>query len=164
MSVQVDMSNYKPVSAFKPRAKITGHWWKVRLIPLVVLLLSGGLLSVAAYLTPNADGHGTHKDLGLPSCGFLATTSLPCVSCGYTTSFSMAADGDIWGSMLNQPAGAILALLTATAAMISAYALVVGLSLVPLARWAFQPCFVIGLVVFMIVAWMYKIMIMNGAG
>ncbi len=164
MSAQVEVSNYKPVSVFRPKAKITGRRWKLRLISSIVLLLSGGLLSVAAYLTPNAAGHGTHKDLGLPPCGFLATTSLPCVSCGYTTSFSMAADGDIWGSLVNQPAGAILALLTATVTVISAYALVVGVSLMPLARWAFQPRFVIGLVVFMIVAWIYKIMIMIGAG
>ena len=132
------------------------------MIPLAVFVLSVGLLSVAAYLTPDRHGHGTHRQLGLPSCGFLLTTGIPCVSCGYTTSFALASDGQVWQSAVNQPAGAVLALLTAMAALISAYALVVGVSLAPLLLWVCRPRIIIGLVGFMLAAWIYKIVMVTG--
>ena len=43
---------------------------------LVVLLAP--LLVVAAWLEPTASGVGTHEQLGMSRCGFLASTGLPC--------------------------------------------------------------------------------------
>ncbi len=51
-----------------------------------VLLISGFLL--AAFLKPHPSGVGTHQQLGLPPCYFLALSGLPCPACGMTTCFS----------------------------------------------------------------------------
>lgn len=54
---------------------------------------------VATRLDPyNSPGkprsHGTHRQLGLPSCHILSTLGFPCPSCGMTTSISLLAHGD----------------------------------------------------------------------
>jgi len=49
---------------------------------------NAGVLAVARWLTPDASGVGTHVQLGLPPCGFLAATGVPCPSCGLTTAFA----------------------------------------------------------------------------
>jgi len=162
MPGEVEAIQFKPTAVLAPKIRITGHWWKVRLVPLMIFVLSVGLLGVAAYLDPDSRGHGTHEGLGLPACGFLMTTGIPCVSCGYTTSFALASDGRLWQSIVNQPGGALLALLTAMAALISAYTFVAGVSMMPVIQWMCRPRFVISLVGFMLVAWIYKIVVMTG--
>jgi hypothetical protein len=57
-------------------------------------ILGGVALSVLALsraLTPDARGFGTHGQLGLPPCGFLFLTGLPCPACGLTTCFAHMA-------------------------------------------------------------------------
>ncbi|MEM9069115.1 MAG: DUF2752 domain-containing protein [Myxococcota bacterium] len=56
-------------------------WFFLFAVPLAVMI-------TAASLTPNPVGHGTHTQLGLPPCGFLVVTGLPCPGCGLTTSFT----------------------------------------------------------------------------
>ena len=46
-------------------------------------------------LTPDPSGVGTHVQLGLPRCGFLAITGLPCPACGLTTAFAHMARGEV---------------------------------------------------------------------
>jgi hypothetical protein len=46
------------------------------------------VLAIARHLVPAASGVGTHVQLGLPPCGFLTATGLPCPSCGLTTAFA----------------------------------------------------------------------------
>jgi hypothetical protein len=53
------------------------------------------VLGAARALTPDPSGVGTHLQLGLPRCGFLAWTGLPCPACGLTTSFAHMAHGEI---------------------------------------------------------------------
>lgn len=53
------------------------------------------LLGIARALTPDPSGIGTHLQLGLPRCGFLWLTGLPCPACGLTTAFAHMARGEI---------------------------------------------------------------------
>ncbi len=71
------------------------------------------ILTVAAGLSPSGEGHGTHEQLGMDPCGFLATTGYPCATCGMTTSWAHAADGHYVTSFLTQPFGLVLVLITA---------------------------------------------------
>jgi hypothetical protein len=87
-----------------------------RLDPLAragALAIAGGclvVLLIATRLTPSPTGLGTHaQEMGLPACNFLATTGLPCPSCGMTTSFAWFVRGNLAASLYVQPAGTLLA-------------------------------------------------------
>jgi hypothetical protein len=102
-------------------------------VPTVERLLAGGvsagcfaLLGVAASLTPESAGHGTHQQLGLPPCGWLLATGYPCPTCGMTTAFAASAEGDLLGAMMTQPIGASLAVATAVAFWIALHIAVFG--------------------------------------
>ena len=81
---------------------------------LLAALIGGCCLSVllvATQLTPRPDGLGTHRALGLPECGFLVRTGLPCPACGMTTSFAWFVRGNLAASLYVQPMGTALAVL-----------------------------------------------------
>lgn len=84
--------------------------WRVRLAGLAVSLACLSVLLVAWGLTPDPAGHGTHGQLGMPVCGWLVAFGRPCGTCGMTTAFACAADGDVVGAARAQPLGAVLAL------------------------------------------------------
>jgi len=111
----------------------------VRLLPLLLLIAASSVLGVAMELQADPAGLATHEQLGLPLCGVLVATGLPCPTCGMTTAFTHAAHGNLIASFLTQPAGMLLALLTAAAAMTALWSLVVGMPLGPLTRWAWRP-------------------------
>src|SRR6185503_8103051 len=67
-----------------------------RLIAAVVMLGCGTVLGVAAWLTPSPTGIGTHQQLHMPQCGWIAIADLPCPTCGMTTAFAHAAHGHLW--------------------------------------------------------------------
>ena len=87
-----------------------GNGWSLRLVSLGIALACASPLVLAAMLTPSAEGMGTHKQMGLPECGFVTATGLPCATCGCTTAFAHAADGSLLTSLATQPFGAMLAL------------------------------------------------------
>ncbi len=67
------------------------------------------VLVVASRLEPDARGYGTHEQIGLRPCAYLATTGRFCPSCGMTTSFAWfvrAEPARSWGA---NPAGSLLA-------------------------------------------------------
>jgi hypothetical protein len=128
-----------------------------RLVAGLVLAGSLGLLIVAALLQPDPAGMGTHEQMGLPACGFKTATSLPCVSCGMTTSFAHAANGQLLTAFSVQPLGALLALITATLVWISALAMAMGQSLAPLGRALGQPRTVVVLLSLAGLAWAYTL-------
>lgn len=86
-----------------------------RIIALVVAIGAAALLGVSAWLSPSADGIGTHTQLGLASCQWAEDLSIPCPTCGMTTTFAMAADGQLLRAGQNQPFGLILVMLTVVA-------------------------------------------------
>ena len=137
--------------------------WADRVPALVIFLVAAGVLAVAMLLTPNTrDGVGTHKALGLPACGLYETTGIPCATCGMTTSFSLAAHGHLIDAFINQPAGALMALLTAMAAVLSGYALLTGMSLTPIGAALWRPKVIAAGIGVLLIAWVYKIVVLTG--
>ena len=133
-----------------------------RLAAAFIALLTGGVLLTAWLLTPDTSGSGTHTQLGLPKCNWIVLMDMPCPTCGFTTSFTHAAHGDFVESFLTQPAGALLAIVTAVFFLGSVVVLLTGAPLGGLlvrywtVRWTWT---VIGLI---LVAWAYKILRFKG--
>ncbi len=80
-----------------------------RVAGAALALAALGVLGIAAWLSPAAAGVGTHTQLGLAPCGFLAATGLPCATCGMTTATSLAAHGRLLSAAATQPAGLLFA-------------------------------------------------------
>jgi hypothetical protein len=89
------------------------------------LLLGGTLLAALAvtvlglWIQPDPRGFGTHEQLGMAPCQFLAWTGIPCPGCGVTTSVTLAAHGHFAQSFANQPFGLIVTLLVPLAALVA---------------------------------------------
>ena len=128
-----------------------------RLIAAVVMLASGAVLGVAAWLTPSPAGLGTHQQLRMPQCGWIAIADLPCPTCGMTTAFAHAAHGHLWSSFRAQPLGCALALATAMAFIVSVYVTVTGSRLGSAFKrlWGRRSGWLLASVV--LVAWGYKV-------
>jgi hypothetical protein len=99
---------------------------RVRAWSAVVLAGCVGILGVAAWLEPDPHGYGTHRQMGLATCSWVAGRRGPCPTCGMTTAFSLAAHGRLVESFAAQPAAALGALMVAMTAWISGYGLVTG--------------------------------------
>lgn len=84
---------------------------KVLLAGWSLLLLAG--FAVAASVSPDPRGFGTHQQFGLPPCTLRMLTGFPCPSCGATTSFAHFVRGE-WPSAIRANGAAfVLALLCA---------------------------------------------------
>ena len=123
----------------------------------VVLAAAIGPLLLAAWLAPSQRGHGTHEQLGLAPCGLMERTGVPCPSCGMTTAFAHAADGDIVAAVVTQPFGALLALATAAVAVSALWVLATDFPVeqyLRAVRWGRLGWLALGL---LLAAWGYKI-------
>lgn len=125
-----------------------------RWIALPFFLGSVVILGLAVFLSP---GYGLHQAFGYPTCGFKLGSGLPCVSCGMTTAFSYAAEGDLIGAFRVQPAGAFLALFVAVFAIVSGYALASGMSLAPIGKAIWRPRVIVPLIALLIGSWVYTL-------
>lgn len=74
-------------------------------------LILAVLLSIAAWLSPNSKGMGTHQQLGLPPCTLVQLTGTRCPSCGMTTSWSYLMKGNLVGSVRANSAGCLIGLI-----------------------------------------------------
>lgn len=72
------------------------------LLPLVLIL--------AALVTPDERGFGTHEQFGLPPCRTVQIWGLPCPGCGVTTAIVLAARGRFADSITTQPFGFLILL------------------------------------------------------
>lgn len=129
-----------------------------RLIGGVVFTLLVGFWVFASWLSPveRHDGH-TLAALGMPPCGMKATLGVPCMTCGMTTSYTYAAEGNFYESIVSQPAGFMLATATAMATLVSGWAMLSGMALWPIFLSIWRPQVVIPTLVMLILAWGYKI-------
>jgi Protein of unknown function (DUF2752) len=79
-----------------------------RLLSVGTALATLPVLALAALLVPSPQGFGTHTQLGLGTCSFLAATGHPCPMCGATTTFTLLAHLDLAAGVVNQPFAALL--------------------------------------------------------
>lgn len=124
-----------------------------------VALACLALLVIGARLAPDAAGHGTHTQLGLPPCAFAVTLGKPCATCGMTTAVSTASSGNLLEALAVQPFGAGLALTAAAAFWIALYVALTGSRVwkaaAPLLRT--RPMLVV--VGLLVASWVYKIIV-----
>ena len=97
-----------------------------RMIALTILLVCAIVLGVAAWLEPSPTGMGTHQQLRMPPCGWIVMADMPCPTCGMTTAFAHAANGNLWQAFLAQPLGCILAVSMAMIALVSIHVVITG--------------------------------------
>lgn len=154
---QSDLSSAMPrvIHVASPSSRIPGA---------ILFTLCLGMLLTGYVLKPDPlhTGVGTHRQLGLPSCGFLEITGKPCLTCGMTTSTSLMAHGHPIASLMNQPFGALLAFVAAMGAIIGGWSLYSGMSLAPIGETLGRRRVVVGLITLLIAAWGYKILIHPG--
>lgn len=115
------------------------------------------VLGLSVWLKPDPRGIGTHEQLGLPPCGFVQMfEGVPCPSCGFTTTFALAAHARPLDAIHNQPFGFVLFLLTVAAAPIALLASLRGVSLFEATeRWPWGRLF-LAFVGLWLLAWLYK--------
>ena len=135
---------------------------KVRLMWGGIAVAALSLLIVASILKPASEGLGTHQQLGLPQCGWISAANMPCPTCGMTTAFSHAADGNLLGSFRAQPMGALLAIATAIAVVVGGWSALSGSTLGPFLAGLFNARVGWMLLAFFIAAWIWKIMVHKG--
>lgn len=137
---------------------------RVRVIPVVLALGTGTVLAVAAWLTPNPEGHATHLQLGLNPCTILSVTGYPCPVCGATTTFSLWAHFRPIEGFWNQPFASLLFWMTVGTFSISAAEI-----LQPRRRWErllailapYEMRLVAAFLAIMLASWAYKVVLMG---
>lgn len=141
-----------------PSARADSGGWPRRIVAVIVAIAAGSVLGLAAWLTPAAEGHGTHQQLRLPPCSWVVLADMPCPTCGMTTSFAHAADGNLIQSFLTQPLGSILAMATAMALITSIYVLITGAAIEQILRklWSGRMTWI--LIALVLLSWGYKIL------
>ncbi|MCH8825140.1 MAG: DUF2752 domain-containing protein [Planctomycetes bacterium] len=141
----------------------SGSLMRRRLIGGLVLLATATVLGIAAYLEPSPEGLGTHTQLyNMPDCGWMVTMDLPCITCGMTTAFSHAANGNLLASFATQPFGAVLAVITAMVFLVSSYVTYTGSQVASVfgRLWGRGAGWILALSA--TAAWVYKILAYKG--
>ncbi|MBI1373065.1 MAG: DUF2752 domain-containing protein [Phycisphaera sp.] len=142
---------YNPYDGCRTRARVWG---------VLVLALSASALGFAATLRVGEPGFGTDSVLTAQHCVWRSEHGTPCPTCGYTTAIVLATHGRIGASAATQPAGMLLAMVTAMAVWIAGWVAWTG-STVPgavLARWMRARTFGV-IIAIMLAAWIYKLAI-----
>jgi hypothetical protein len=80
-----------------------------RVVCAAAALTCAAVLAIAASVTPDPRGYGTHERLGLRPCGFQLMFNIPCPSCGSTTSFAHFVRGEFGMAARTNPAAMLLA-------------------------------------------------------
>lgn len=115
----------------------------------------------SCYLTPSANGYGTHEQLGLPPCGFLMITGYPCPSCGLTTSFAHFAHGHILASLSAQPFGTFLFIVLIGLTFFAIWAMVKKIPFSEVMNSEYMEWGQYGMLLLLLLSWGYKIAAMK---
>ena len=131
--------------------------WASRLAWGACILFPSIVFAIATRLSPAASGVGTHTQLGLPPCGFLAWTGLPCPGCGLTTCFAHMVRGELGGALQANVFGVGFFLVTALGVPFSVWALATRRPLMDtLVDWHMEKV-LLGLSILGIVSWGVRI-------
>ena len=122
----------------------------------------GTVLGLAAYMSPDSAGHGTHEQIGLPPCAWAMQFDAPCMTCGMTTAFSHAAEGDLLDSLLTQPMGMLLAVGTAVGFWFALYVALTGSRAGVMAGQLLRPKSLYVIAALAGAAWIYKFFTWQG--
>ncbi len=152
-------SHTPPTSPPPPRPWAIGP----RALGGIVAVVALAPLVIGAGLTPSAKGHGTHTSLGMPSCGWVVAFNKPCPTCGMTTAVTHAAHGDLIGSFLVQPAGALFAVVAAMAFWCGLHGLVSGVDTVRLSGRLFKGRVWWAIGGILLASWAYKMVTFQSA-
>lgn len=118
----------------------------------------GGLtvLALAAWLTPDGAGHGTHTQLGLPDCTWAQAFGKPCATCGMTTAFAHASHGQFLASAKTQPFGFLLSVVTAAGVWGTGHVALTGSMIGSAAARLLNTRVLWGSIALLLAAWAYK--------
>lgn len=130
----------------------------------LLALAAAAPLLVAARLSPDPAGHGTHTQLGLPPCGWVVAYGHPCPTCGMTTAFAHAASGRLDRAFMTQPAGTVLALGAATVFWIGLHTAVTGSRAAPALIAGVNARHAFGLVGLILVGWVWLLVRFDRGG
>lgn len=130
----------------------------------VISLGAIAVLSLAAWMSPDGAGHGTHEQIGLPVCAWAQYFDAPCMTCGMTTAFAHAADGALLDSLITQPMGMLLAVGTAVGFWFGLYVALTGSGAGVMAGHLLRPRSLWIMAGLAGAAWIYKFMTWNGLG
>jgi len=128
-----------------------------RIIGAAAAIPSGALLGVSAWLTPSPTGLGTHTSLYQAPCGWIVSMNCPCPTCGMTTAFAHAADGNLPASFVAQPFGMVLAVGTAMTFLLGAYVAITGSRIASRLTRLWRPRLVWVIAALALISWVYKI-------
>lgn len=81
---------------------------KVRWLLALLGIGLSSLLVTAFLLQPSSQGYGTHQQLGLPPCTFVALYGRRCPACGMTTSWSHLVRGQLPSALAANVGGTLL--------------------------------------------------------
>ena len=130
-----------------------------RLVALAAAAVCLVPLIIAARLTPNPTGLGTHIQLGFAPCPFDLYWGIPCPFCGMTTSWAWFVRGNLIASLWVQPMGTLLAWLAVMMFWCGLYVGLTGRGAHRLLQYAPSGYIMRGLLLAAALAWNWKIFI-----
>ncbi len=128
-----------------------------RLVGAAVAVAAAVILGVAVYLQPSPTGLGTHAQLNVPACTWIAVMDVPCPTCGMTTAFAHAADGHLLASLQTQPLGFLLAITTAISLLTGVFVAATGSRVASMYTTLWTKAGVWTLILLAVGSWLYKI-------
>jgi hypothetical protein len=131
------------------------HPWLDRAVALGVVLSAVAVIALLVMIQPDARGHGTHEQLGMPACGWVLQYGRPCPTCGVTTAASHLVHLRPFDALRVQPFGTGFALAGLWIAGVAALCLLRGRSFADyMLRLPVARILVIGLLL-LLVSWAY---------
>lgn len=129
-----------------------------RILAILTAIALLAMLVAGAWLQPAAAGHGTHQQLGMPHCGFLAATHRPCPTCGMTTAVTLAVHRQPLRAFVTQPFGALLALAASIGFWACLHVAIFGSRLGHLASPLLRPRILWIIGILLGISWVYKLL------